>query len=283
MFRNKNIENIISKRTSIRNYSKENFDKSLIVEIQEIINQQISTPFNNKPVFFLVDKKEFEEKKIKLGTYGFISGARYFIVGKIEKNQNCFVDYGYALEKIILDFTEKELGTCWLGGSFKKENFKKTIEISEKEIIPAITPLGIPADKRSVKEKIIRKIASSKKRKSCRELFFFENFETPLSKNTKLEFIKALEMVRIAPSSENFQPWRIILTGNNNFHFLLKRSKMIKNTFSTDLQQIDIGIAMLHFEITLNSYGYEIEWSNNEDFILEIDSKLEYICTAKIV
>jgi len=283
LFRN-NIENIITKRTSIRNYSNLSFDNSILTEIQKIINQKINTPFNNIPRFQLINKKDFSSEKLKLGTYGFISGAQFFIVGAISKNDFSSIDYGFALEQIILQLTEIEIGTCWLGGTFKRTNFGKAINLAENEIIPAITPVGHPADKRSMKEKIIRSFANAKSRKNSEELFYLNNFDTSLLQNTKTEYLKALEMVRLSPSAENDQPWRIIFADENKFHFYLKRKNIIKDAFPTvDLQKVDMGIAMNHFYLYLQSVGLNVRWHLDEELKFEQKLKNEYIVSAEII
>jgi len=281
MFQNKKVENIIIKRTSIRNYSEKELDNSTIQQIRNIINQKIKTPFGSNPRFELINKKEFSGK-VKLGTYGFISGAQYFIVGATVKNNNYLEDYGYALEQIILQLCDLEIGTCWLGGTFSRDNFAKTINLAENEIIPAITPVGIAADKRSVKEKVIRALANAKNRKRSEDLFFLNDFETSLNKNAKPEYLKALEMIRLAPSAENFQPWRVILTTDNIFHFFLQRKKIIKEAFSIDLQKIDLGIALCHFELYLQSIRHSTNWFTDDKTKIASFENKEYIISAKI-
>jgi len=69
--------------------------------------------------------------------------------------------------------------------------------------------------------------------------------------------------VRIAPSASNQQPWRIIRDkSGKNFHFYLKRTKGYNKLFQgISLQNIDMGIAMCHFELTAKEAGLKGNWN----------------------
>lgn len=204
------LKEIIVKRSSVRSYLKKEIDDDLKGNIENILNHEIKTPFHNSARFYLVDKQNFIDQKLNLGTYGFISGSRYFIVGTIAKNDYCLEDFGFAMEQIILQLTGLGLGTCWLGGTFKRSEYEKTIHVEDNHIIPAITPVGFPTPQKSLKEKIIKTLVKAKARLPFNELFFQNSFETSIEENVNPKYKEALEMVRLAPSAENAQPWRVI-------------------------------------------------------------------------
>ena len=68
----------------------------------------------------------------------------------------------------------------------------------------------------------------------------------------------AIEMVRIAPSASNKHPWRVVLdeTGKS-FHFFMERTPGYNNNplLKSDLQRIDTGVAMYHFEAAVKNAG----------------------------
>lgn len=277
------IKDTILKRTSVRSYLKKEIDENLISHIESILSNENQTPFNNTAKFYLVDKQNFSDQKLKLGTYGFISGSRYFIVGTIAKSNHCLEDFGFAMEQIILQLTDLGLGTCWLGGTFKRSEFEKTIQIEKNQIIPAITPVGFPPSQKSFKERIIKSLVKAKTRIPFTKLFFQNNFETAISDDVNPEYKEALEMVRLAPSAENAQPWRVVLTESNKFHFFLKRKRIVEKTFpKIDLQKIDMGIAMNHFELYLNTSGFKVKWSTDEDIKSLENDYLQYIASAEV-
>jgi hypothetical protein len=67
----------------------------------------------------------------------------------------------------------------------------------------------------------------------------------------------------MAPSASNKQPWRIIKGKDQNaFHFYLKRTPGYENIIKDiKLQNVDMGIAMCHFELSAEELGLKGDWS----------------------
>ena len=145
--------------------------------------------------------------------------------------------------------------------------------------MPAISPLGYPEDQRSLVDGLFRWMAGSKSRKSWGEIFYLRNIASPLSKQEAGIFACPLEMVRLAPSASNKQPWRIVKE-ENSFHFFLKRNKGYSRIFQKDsLQDIDMGIAMSHFEVSAQELNLPGTWQENQPDIPAED--WEYIVSWK--
>ena len=257
------IIDIIKIRQSKRKYINQDLDHEQIEAINEILNNHTTGPFGNRITFRLVEKKFVTENhKVTLGTYGFISGAGYFIAGKVESGDRANEDYGYLLEKIILKLTEMGLGTCWLGGTFSRSEFSEILGSEDNMIIPAVTPVGFASDNRSVRESIIRWGAGSDNRKPAGELFFTDPSAGLSASEVALLYETPLEMVRLGPSASNKQPWRVLITPDA-LHFFLKRTPGYGKMFSTvDLQKIDMGIAMSHFELACRELKLKGGWEN---------------------
>jgi len=91
-------------------------------------------------------------------------------------------------------------------------------------------------------------------------------------------------MVRLGPSASNRQPWRIIRQ-DNLWHFYLQRSpgyqkrKLVKLYTTADLQRIDMGIAMCHFDLTLREQGTDGRWVVEDPGIAAGQEPLEYTST----
>jgi hypothetical protein len=272
MFFSKPIEEIMLKRKSIRTYRDIAIPENEKSRIRDFISQGTQTPFNSEIRFEMIETGELDRDQIRsLGTYGMISGTKYFIAGTVKRDaavnnkisiaKEKFIDYGFALEKIVLFLTDMDLGTCWLGGSFNKAGFTKKINASGNEIIPAVTPFGFESEKRTLLDRMVRGVAGSKYRKKWNELFFKNDFTTPLPSIETGIYSKPLEMLRIAPSASNKQPWRIIGDKDKKiFHMFLQRTRNYPKPFGTDIQMVDIGIAMCHFELTCRESGIEGLW-----------------------
>lgn len=102
--------------------------------------------------------------------------------------------------------------------------------------------------------------AGSKKRKPWNKLFFNKSLDHPITEEEAGSYAAPLEMVRLAPSASNKQPWRIV-KNDNYWHFFLDYSKLINKAIGYDIQRIDIGIAMCHFELTALQEGLSGKWT----------------------
>ncbi|MHA1340076.1 MAG: nitroreductase family protein [Promethearchaeota archaeon] len=267
----KPIPETIQKRSSWRTYEEKPLEEHLYEKVKKILNREFIGPFgNNKARFKLIEiPLGKRSEKRKYGTYGFIKGAPYFIVGAITNNKYGHLDYGYVFEKIILLMTEYDLGTCWLGGTFKRDNFAQFIGLKSNEILPAVSPLGYTLKRRRALENIMRLSVSAKKRKPWSEIFFKNDFKHPLNKQDlgeKSDLIEILECVRLAPSARNKQPWRILyLPNRNEFHFFVQKPDSNPNTTIRKFQRLDIGIAICHFDLAVKYFQKEPKWFNLKD------------------
>jgi len=257
----------IKVRVSSRTYSNTPMKDDLKRNMSDYIHSNDKGPFGNKMRFELLDLSEMERSEVrKYGTYGMIKNAKSYIVGVIQKGPKAMEDFGYCMEKNILHATKLGLGTCWLGGTFRRSSFGSKIGINADEVIPAITPIGHPSEKRSFRDSLVRFSAGSKKRKKWQLLFFRNDMVTPLSQDEAAEFTPVLESVRLAPSASNRQPWRIVKEDDRTrFHFFCSRTKGYDKLLKDiRLQNIDMGIAMCHFELAAKELGLQGKWEEME-------------------
>ena len=189
-------------------------------------------------------KKDDQNQSVKLGTYGVIKGAQTFLAVACDKSDYALMDLGYLFEKVVLFCTSIGLGTVWIGGTFNKGNFSKAMNLASNEVLSIVSPVGYESDQKSLIAKLFG--GNSEKRQAFEELFFNENFETPLSKETARPYSDMLEMVRMAPSAMNKQPWRILKTGDQLHLYSAGKISM---------SQVDIGIAMCHLSLVANEKG----------------------------
>jgi len=260
-----NIVEAIKKRRSVRTYTGEPLRDEHIVQIKQYINQ-LKPPFGAKARIEFISVNSNEEP-IKLGTYGFIKGASDYLALIYEEAPFAETAAAYMFEQVVLFCTDLGLGTCWLGGSFSRSDFKKQINLNSKEVLKIVSPVGYASDKKNFIEKYI--INSDKKhtsRKLFGELFFDNNFDNPLTESSAGAFSMPLEMVRLAPSANNKQEWRALLK-DNILHFYKKTYLMF--------DAIDMGIALCHFELTCKELGIAGKFEILKDF--PNNDKIEYV------
>ncbi|MDO5521514.1 MAG: nitroreductase family protein [bacterium] len=262
------IRETIQLRHSVRNYEETPLTDELVQKINDFI-ANLSTPFSNKVTIRLVGKSN-DTDSIKLGTYGVIKGASQFLVASCDKDETSLTALGYSLEKVILYCTYLGLGTVWLGGTFKKSNFAKAVDLKENQVLPIVSPVGYEGGKKSLIGSLFSK--SSNLRNDFSELFFENSFEAPLTSETSGEFFEPLEMVRLAPSAMNKQPWRALKTGNT-IHFYLTTTK--------GLSRIDLGIALCHFDLTAKELGLHGSFITEQVSNVPTDPSYTYIISWK--
>lgn len=241
----------IQKRHSVRTYE----NRPLLPQDREALlkcMKQLDNPFGVPVHEYILDKKLSAEGE-KLGTYGVIKGASTFLGVSIPDTELAPLAAGYEFENLILFVTHMGLGTVWLAATFNRDSFASAMEIPKDELFPAISPVGYPTAKRSLTEKLMRSTMKSSSRSQWEELFFQADFHTPLTKDMAGVYAQPLEMVRLAPSAKNAQPWRV-RKASNAYHFyvdykpgLSKGEKVIK--------QVDLGIALSHFHQTVLELG----------------------------
>jgi len=279
------VTEVIKRRSSWRSYLDTPMDEVTINRINGFLATRTTGPFGTTARFSLIAASEKDRETLKgLGTYGFIRGARAFIVGAVRNTGKNMEDYGYLMETIILFATDLGLGTCWLGGSFNKSNFSRKISAGANEVVPAVTPIGYIKDRRSKRDILIRWSIGAKTRLEWESLFFEEEFGMVLSREVAGDYEVPLEMVQLGPSASNKQPWRVVKEKDKPvFHFYLQRSKGYdknEKLFNmVDVQRLDMGIAMCHFELSAKEAGLGGRWSWDAPPALTLPSRAEYIVT----
>ncbi|OPL10067.1 MAG: hypothetical protein AVO34_12325 [Firmicutes bacterium ML8_F2] len=253
----------VQKRISVRSYSSRPVEDKLRLELETYMEGMGSGPFGTSPRFKLLDLEPLDKKELQsLGTYGFIRGARLYLLSAVKKKPGAMEDLGFCLEQIILKATSLGLGTCWLGGTFKRAAFARQMDLQAGELLPAITPVGYPADKLNHTDQLVRRAIKAKKRKPWSELFFCPDGKTPLSEKEAGPYRDPLEAVRLGPSATNRQPWRIIKDKSGHYHLYLQENKLYKRLLGKiRIQNIDMGIAMCHFALVAEEQNLPGRWA----------------------
>jgi hypothetical protein len=283
MLLSKPVTDIIRKRFSVRSYINDPIEENKKKKLREFFLENISGPLGSQARFILVSASLEDREELKgLISYGMIRNVPGFIIGATGYGKKNLEDFGYMMEKNILMATDMELGTCWLGATFNSSGFAMKINRREDEIVPAVCAIGNHREKRTAWEKIVRTTLGSDRRKPWDALFFTEG--GALTREEAGSYSLCLDMVRIAPSATNNQPWRILkMKERNIFHFYLQRTlgykTIAKATDKEDSQRVDIGVAMCHFELTALEAGLSGKWQVEYPGIGLPSGNAEYVVT----
>ncbi|WP_326908018.1 nitroreductase family protein [Sedimentibacter sp. MB31-C6] len=89
-------------------------------------------------------------------------------MGIINNDNQDVVAFGYLFEKIILFATDLGIQTCWLGGTFKREDFLLRINLQDNEYITIVSPVGYKKGKLRIFESAMRSVVGANNRKPWR-------------------------------------------------------------------------------------------------------------------
>ena len=241
-------EELIRRRRSVRTFD----GKPISAEDRESLMGYIAgldNPFGAEVTFRLLDAKEYGLSS------PVIVGAETYLAAKVRRGPNFELGYGYAFEKVCLHALTRGLGTVLLAASLSRGAFEKAMALAPDEVLPTATPVGYPAEKRSVRETLMRKGLRADERLPFEKLFFEGDFSTPLPANAP--YARALELARWAPSAGNGQPWRAVAR-RDGVHFF--EAKSMKDSPLGDIQKVDVGICLAHFALALEEAGVRGEF-----------------------
>ncbi len=264
-----NIDALIRARRSVRTFEEKPVSSQDLEKLQAFM-AEISNPYGLPVEFKLLDGKQ---QKLPCPV---VVGTDLYVGAKMKKAPHLNEAFGYSFELLVLYAQSLGIGTVWVGGTMDRVAFENAMELAADEVMPCMSPLGYPAKKMSLRETMMRKGVKADQRMTFGEVFFDGSFDVPLTQERAGKLCHALEMVRLAPSAVNKQPWRVVLT-DKAAHFYLKRSKGF-NGGDIDMQKIDVGIAMCHFDLAAKEAGFTPNFVQADPGIAVKDGE-EYIAS----
>jgi len=238
------LQEAINIRTSRRTYIEAPLEQEQIEKLQKLIDEynkiggfRIELVMNNGEAF-----KGFTS------SYGLLTGVNHYLGFIVEEDAPDIDEkIGYYGELIILHLTIMRLGTCWIGGSFRKS--KTPFKLDTNERLACLITVGKVEDEPRGREAFIYKLIH-RKTKGISEMFRSDGAEPTW-------FLSGMEAVAKAPSALNKQPVM--------FHYENGRVTAAINSKIKYVPGLDLGIAKLHFE--LGAGGGTWKWGNGGEFV----------------
>lgn len=235
---------MIKKRKSVRTFDGRPLSRAHVQALEQHI-RTAENPFGVPVTFRLLDTKAHGLSS------PVIVGEEMYLAAKVKRAPHYELALGYSFEEVCLYAQSLGVGTVMLAASLSRSAFEKAMAPGADEVMPVASPLGYPAEKKSLRDTLMRKGLKADERLPFEKLFFEGGFSRPLSESNP--FAEALSMARLAPSATNRQPWRAVVTGNT-VHFY--EYKTLKDSPLGDIQKVDIGIALAHFDLTEKENGH---------------------------
>ena len=231
----------MKERRSVRSFNGQPLSEEMVLQLKKAIADSY-TLFGGNVTIRL---RNFDlDGDFKPSTYGVIKGASDFFLMGIGSGEDSALTAGFQFEQVVLKAWQLGLGTCWIAGTFKGSQFDEREKWPQGESLKIICPVGVPEKPRFL-EKMMRFSVGSNNRKPFSDLFFQDDFKKSL--NTDNKFSEALEMLRLAPSSTNSQPWRVLVNGDKVLFYYKPKSPA---------SVLDTGIGICHFYETDKFNGF---------------------------
>ncbi len=241
----KSVMEIIKSRKSVRTFDEVPLSADDLKKIEDYVSN-LKNPFGVQIDFRVLDAKENSL------TSPVIIGADTYLAAKVKRVENFEIAFGYSFEDACIFAKGLGVGTVMLAASINRATFEQVMQVGEDEVLPVASPLGYPAKKRSIRETVMRKGIKADERKPFDTLFFKDTFDNGMKSEEAGVFADALEAVRWAPSAVNHQPWRAVVS-SNKVHFY--ENKAAKESTLMDLQKLDVGIGLCHFDLVRKEKG----------------------------
>ena len=264
------IAELIRARKSVRTFDGTPLREEHRTKLAQYLSH-IDTPFDIPMEFRMLDAKAHGLSS------PVVTGTELYAAGKVKRGPLAEAAFGFAFEKFVLYALSLGVGTVWIAGTMDRPAFERAMELGGDEFMPAVTPLGYPAKKRAIRDAAMRRAIKADTRLPFESLFFEDTFDRPLTAERAGKYREALELVRLAPSAVNKQPWRIVKQGDT-FHFY-KRSSLPANP-KGDVQKLDVGIALAHFMLALEEAGIAASTAQDDPGI-PCEKDTAYIATVK--
>jgi nitroreductase len=280
---NQPLADLVKKRFSCRSFDGRSLEPDMLASLEKF-PAALELPFKNSVRFGVIDNQTVRaENFFFAGSYGLIKGVRYYLSALVKKGATRgWEDVGFGLEALVLHATSLGLGSCWIGGIFDRRNFGRALGMDAGEILPAVIAIGRPSEKRSLRDRLVRWGAKGDQRKEAAAIFFNGGWAAPLQSGDLPEWGPVLESVRMGPSASNKQPWRVIYL-DGAFHLFLSRDRAYSAMMPlADLQRIDLGIAMCHFQLSAQELGLTGGWRSQEPRLDGTPANFEYIISFAI-
>ena len=247
---------LLEKRHSVRSYESKPLSKELIDKIKSEVT------FINSHEAGLNFQVVFSDGSPFSGfgrSYGMFRNVTNYIAAVIDPTfPNTEERAGYFAQQCVIELVKSGLGTCFVGGTFSRDNVNARVEVYEK--IPFVVAFGYPEEnKTTLMGKLTSKLAHRKNYKLSDFLTENQVSEEEL-RNCNIDLNLALRAVACAPSALNSKPVRL------STQILNGRPVIIAGVKDYAKNAVDLGIAKYNVANVLPGVW---EWGNNEPFFID--------------
>lgn len=245
-----NLYDGIFVRQSIRSFILEPINQQLLDNILNFANHLECLSGSCEVRYEIINMLQEKSKK----SQSILFKAPYYFVLYSKKTDGYLLNAGYLLEHICLYMTTKGLATCFIQNTGKeKDGYEPILKIAFGK-----------------SDKDLYRDAKKAKRLNLGDLCVFKE-------NVKEEVITIVKAARMAPSSYNSQPWRLVAY-ENHIHLFCKKERFVWKHIKK-LHEIDMGIVLANICIGAEEVWYTTELVKLENILEQNFRKNKYVIT----
>lgn len=241
-------------RKSVRQFQMEAVDEKVLHGIAAFYEEI-------KPLFPGIDTEigiteNTEGRKVTKGFFGL--NAPYYLSVYSEKRDRSDMNAGYIAEQICLYMMTVGLGSCILGSGALQDAPKVR---GNKEFVILIA-FGKP------KGSLYRRAADAK-RLPMKELCVYKD-------QPKKWMMQVMEAARLAPSSQNHQPWRFVVVGHR-IHIFCKNGNMDR---PKKWDEFNFGVMFAHIAVASEELWLDVDLIRLENISQKNFRMNQYVLSA---
>ena len=199
----------------------------------------------------LVEEGQQLQKRLSgvIADYGKVEAPHYLIATSRESDLHLY-DIGYSLEEVVLNLTDRGIGTCWIGKGFNDEELRKLVDLPENQTPRVLIAFGLPSGKDSFDR------IDQPSRKDLDHFLIDEKADEFNERKSKL-----IDALRRAPSAINGQPWRVSFGQDKVELYIQPRSRLTRMLINKmmAMNKIDGGIGLCHLEVAAKRFCYKVK------------------------
>lgn len=178
-----------------------------------------------------------------IGSYGKVRAPQWLLATGRADDDRRYQSAGFVLEPVVLSLAAIGVGTCWIGGSAKRDVFRGVADYPAEHAPTILIAFGNPAKP----EGHLRE-AGTAARKPLEELLLGDAGE----------WTSVLDAARTAPSAGNLQPWRFLPDGDRVHAYALVKVPLQYRFMAAhlaEMSRLDVGIALAHARLAVAAAG----------------------------
>lgn len=234
------LKKAIEQRASRRSYTSDPILQSDVSKLNAIICEANAHPGARLHFQLVTGAKKAFSSFFK--TYGLFSGVHSYIIAAGPKDDPKAQQLlGYYGELLVLTAQSMGLSSCWVGATYDKSQVSIPVNADEK--LYCLITLGYAREKHSMGERLARSVMHRQSHTAGEIMEYHGLGQAPGW------FMDGITAVLKAPSARNKLP----------VHFALKQGCVSAwATPNGGYENIDLGIAKLHFELGADYIFYDL-------------------------